>query len=131
MRKTHLLAFFLMLTTSATAAPLDNLTNDQKSALGQLFGGFSESFLCSKQVDFNVAAAFLKSKLAADTLSLEQAADLAHAAIGVHLIAMARLQKQQPAQLQNETIQKAAKEHCTQVERSFGPKGEVIPGLLK
>ena len=110
------------------AAPLDNLTNDQKSALGQLFGGYSESFLCNKQVDFDVAAAFLKSKLGSDTLSVKQAANLAHFAIGIQIIAVSHLEL---GKMQKEAAQNAVKEHCMRVEQAFGPKGNVIPGLLK
>jgi hypothetical protein len=131
MRKTRLLAFILMMATSANAAPLDSLTNDQKAALSQLFGGYSESFLCNKQVDFDVAAAFLKSKLATDTLSLAQAAHFAHFAVGAHIIDVAQLQKQQLGPKDKEAAQKAIKEHCMKVEHAFGPKGEIIPGLLK
>jgi len=130
MRATCLVPLFLVLATSANAAPLDEFNEGQKAALGQLFAGYSEAFLCGKEVNFEIAAAFLKSKLGVDQVSIDQAAQLAHFAIGIHVVNVTRLQQQQ-ASTQKDAAQKLIKEHCMLVERAFGPEGKVISGLLK
>ena len=110
---------------AARAEPLDWLNKDQKIAIGQLIGGYAESIVCKKQVDFAVAGKFLQQKLGDEKFSADQVAQMFHMAIGIHALQMGEFLKSKPSEQSVAT-------RCTKIyDNVFGPKGTVIPGLLK
>jgi hypothetical protein len=107
------------------AKPLPWATDAQRDALAALFGGYAESFLCRKRVDFAVAADFLKSKFGTDSFTPEQTAEMAHMATGIQIAQMTTM-------AQKKLSKKEVESHCDKVMKDFfGPTGKVVPGLLK
>jgi hypothetical protein len=109
---------------AARAEPLDWLTKDQKIALGQLIGGYTESLICKKAVDLDVAGKFLQQKLGGEKFAPEQIAQMFHMVIGLHAMQMGDYLKNKPSE-------QSTSARCKKIyDDVFGPKGRVIPGLL-
>jgi hypothetical protein len=110
---------------AAKAEPLDWLAKDKKIALGELIGGYTEGMICKKQVDFDVAGKFLEQKFGGEKFTPEQVAQIYHMVIGVHAGQIGEFFKTKPSE-------QSMVAHCKKVyDNLFGPKGNLIPNLLK
>lgn len=110
---------------AAGAEPMDWLQKEQKVAVGQLIGGYTEALICKKNVDLEVAGKFLQEKLGDAKITPDQLAQAFHMALGLHGLQMGEFMKSRPTE-------QTANAHCKKVyDEAFGPKGHVIPGLMK
>ena len=83
-----------------------------------------ESFACGKDVNFAVAADFLKSQVG-ESFTPYQLAELSHVAIAIQTLELEALAKRKLSSAQ-------IKAHCNdEVPGAFGPSGNVIKGLLR
>ena len=106
------------------AEPLDWLVKDQKIALGQLIAGYTESLICRKQINLEVAGKFLQQKLGDEKFTSDQIAQMFHMVIGLSSLQMGEFLKSKPSE-------QSTAAHCKKVyDDGFGPKGRLIPGLL-